>query len=291
MIFYNKKCATLRTFFTKNSIKENKSSVRSDKVVLLMIGDIVGRPGRSILREKLPFLKKEYDVDLVVANGENAAGGNGITQKIAQELFISGIDFLTMGNHVWDNKDVFNFIEEETKIIRPANYPLGTPGQGYRIIKLENGIEVAIINISGRTFMNNLDCPFQTIDKILDKTKDITSIVIVDFHAEATSEKKAMGWYLDGRVTLVAGTHTHVQTADERILPNGTAYITDIGMTGPINSVLGIEKDIVIKKFITQLPVRFEVAKGPAQINGIIVEIDAHTGKAQNIQRIDIKEI
>lgn len=256
----------------------------------MMIGDIVGRPGRTIIREKLPLLRKEFELDLVIANGENAAGGNGITQKIAQELFISGIDFLTMGNHIWDNKDIFNFIEEETRMIRPANYPKGTPGCGYRVLKMENGIEVAIINISGRTFMNALDCPFKTIDEILDKLKNITT-VIVDFHAEATSEKKAMGWYLDGRVTLVAGTHTHVQTADERILPNGTAYITDIGMTGPVNSILGIDKDLVIKKFINQLPVRFEVAKGPSQINGVIVNIDTRTGKAQKIQRIDIKEI
>lgn len=260
-------------------------------MILMMIGDIVGRPGRTILREKLPLLRKEYEVDFVIANGENAAGGNGITQKIAQELFISGIDFLTMGNHIWDNKDVLNFIEEEARMVRPANYPSGTPGRGYQVIKIESGISIGIINISGRTFMNALDCPFRTADVIIDKIKNSTSIVIVDFHAEATSEKIAMGWYLDGRATLVAGTHTHVQTADERILPNGTAYITDLGMTGPVNSILGIEKETVIKKFISQLPVRFEVAKGPSQINGIIVEIDEQTGKAQKIQRIDIKEI
>ncbi|MDN5301647.1 MAG: 2,3-cyclic-nucleotide 2-phosphodiesterase [Thermoanaerobacteraceae bacterium] len=260
-------------------------------MILMMIGDIVGRPGRTILREKLPLLRKEYEVDFVIANGENAAGGNGITQKIAQELFISGIDFLTMGNHIWDNKDVFNFIEEEARMVRPANYPSGTPGRGYQVIKIESGISIGIINISGRTFMNALDCPFRTADAIIDKIKNSTSIVIVDFHAEATSEKIAMGWYLDGRATLVAGTHTHVQTADERILPNGTAYITDLGMTGPMNSILGIEKETVIKKFISQLPVRFEVAKGPSQINGIIVEIDEQTGKAQKIQRMDIKEI
>ncbi|HHW02784.1 MAG TPA: TIGR00282 family metallophosphoesterase [Thermoanaerobacterales bacterium] len=260
-------------------------------MVLMMIGDIVGRPGRTILREKLPILKKEYGVDFVIANGENAAGGNGITQKIAQELFISGIDFLTMGNHIWDNKDVFNFIEEESRMIRPANYPPGTPGRGYQIVKTESGISIGIINISGRTFMSALDCPFRTADLILDKIKDNTDIVIVDFHAEATSEKIAMGWYLDGRVTLVAGTHTHVQTADERILPNGTAYITDLGMTGPIDSILGIEKEPVIKKFISHLPARFEVAKGVSQINGIIVEIDEKTGKAKNIYRMYIKEI
>lgn len=253
---------------------------------LMMLGDIVGRPGRNIIREKLPILKKEYEVDFIIANGENAAGGNGITKNVAQELFISGIDFITMGNHVWDNKDVFNFIEEETRIIRPANYPPGTPGSGYRIVKLDNGLEIGIINLSGRTFMNALDCPFKTADEIVNKMKETINIIIVDFHAEATSEKVAMGYFLDGRVTLIAGTHTHVQTADERVLPGGSAYITDLGMTGPKDSILGIEKELVIKKFISKLPVRFEVAKGPAQINGVVVELDENTGKARKIERI-----
>jgi len=259
-------------------------------LILMMIGDIVGRPGRTILRERLPLLRKEYEADMVIANGENAAGGNGITQKIAQELFISGIDFLTMGNHVWDNKDVFNFIEEEARMVRPANYPQGAPGRGYQVINLGNETSVGIINISGRTFMNALDCPFRTADAIIEKIKSSTNIIIVDFHAEATSEKIAMGYYLDGRVSLVAGTHTHVQTADEKILRNGTAYITDLGMTGPADSILGIEKETVVKKFISGLPARFEVAKGPSQLNGIIVEIDIQTGKAQKIERLNIKE-
>lgn len=253
---------------------------------ILMIGDIVGRPGRRIIREKLSHIKNKYEVDFVIANGENAAGGNGITEKIAQELFISGIDFLTMGNHIWDNKDIFNFIETENRMIRPANYPATAPGKGYQIVETDNGLKIGILNISGRTFMPPLDCPFRTADTIIEEISSVANIIIVDFHAEATSEKVAMGWYLDGRVTLVAGTHTHVQTADERILPNGTAYITDIGMTGPINSVLGIDKERVINKFITQMPVRFEVAKGPAELNGIIVAVNDVTGKAVAISRI-----
>jgi len=250
-----------------------------------MIGDIVGRPGRTIIREKLLNIKNKYEADFVIANGENAAGGNGITEKIAQELFISGIDFLTMGNHIWDNKDVFNFIETENRMIRPANYPSTAPGKGYQIVQTGKGL-IGILNISGRTFMPPLDCPFRTADEIIQKISRVTNIIIVDFHAEATSEKIAMGWYLDGKVTLVAGTHTHVQTADEKILPNGTAYITDIGMTGPVDSVLGIDKESVINKFITQLPVRFEVAKGPAELNGILVEVNELTGKAIAISRI-----
>jgi metallophosphoesterase (TIGR00282 family) len=237
------------------------------------------------VRDKLLFLRKKYEVNFVIANGENAAGGNGITEKIAQELFISGIDFLTMGNHVWDNKDIFNFIDTENRMIRPANYPVA-PGKGYQIVQLETGLMIGILNMSGRTFMLPLDCPFKTADTIIQKIGSMTKVIIVDFHAEATSEKIAMGWYLDGRVSLVAGTHTHVQTADEKVLTNGTAYITDIGMTGPSNSVLGIEKDRVISKFVSQIPIRFEVAKGPAEINGILVDINESTGKAIKIQRI-----
>lgn len=257
---------------------------------ILMIGDIVGRPGRFIIREKLLFLRKKHKVDFVIANGENAAGGNGITEKIAQDLFISGVDFLTMGNHIWDNKDVFNFIYDENRMTRPANYPVDAPGSGYQIVQVNADSSIGILNISGRTFMPALDCPFRTADMLINEIKKTTKIIVVDFHAEATSEKVAMGWYLDGKVSIVAGTHTHVQTADEKILPNGTAYITDLGMTGPVESVLGIEKDRVINKFITQMPVRFQVAKRPAQINGVLVEIAESTGKALSIQRINIRE-
>jgi len=255
-----------------------------------MIGDIVGRPGRTIVRQLLPQIIKDYEIDFVIANGENAAGGNGITQKTAQELFISGIDFITTGNHVWDNKDVFNIINEEPRIIRPANYPVGTPGKGYQTLIFKNYLPITIINLSGRTFMPALDCPFKTVENILAKVENDSKIIVVDFHAEATSEKLAMGWFLDGRVSLVAGTHTHVQTADERIFPNGTGYITDLGMTGPSDSILGVNKDKVIQKFLTQLPVKFEVAKGPMQLNAIVVDIDEKTGKTISIERIFIRQ-
>nr|WP_246110742.1 TIGR00282 family metallophosphoesterase [Thermosediminibacter litoriperuensis] len=255
----------------------------------MLIGDIVGRPGRSIIRETLPDLKKSYNVDFVIANAENAAGGNGITKKIAEELFTYGIDFLTMGNHVWDNKEVFDFIEEELRMVRPANYPPGTPGRGSRVVDLDGALKIGILNISGRVFMSNLDCPFRTADRELEKLKKVTNIIVVDFHAEATSEKQAIGWYLDGRVSLVAGTHTHVQTADERILPGGTAYITDVGMTGAYDGILGIEREPVIRKFLTQMPSKFEVAKGVSQLNAIVVEIDKTSGLARKIQRINIK--
>ncbi|TYP54321.1 TIGR00282 family metallophosphoesterase [Thermosediminibacter litoriperuensis] len=256
---------------------------------IMLIGDIVGRPGRSIIRETLPDLKKSYNVDFVIANAENAAGGNGITKKIAEELFTYGIDFLTMGNHVWDNKEVFDFIEEELRMVRPANYPPGTPGRGSRVVDLDGALKIGILNISGRVFMSNLDCPFRTADRELEKLKKVTNIIVVDFHAEATSEKQAIGWYLDGRVSLVAGTHTHVQTADERILPGGTAYITDVGMTGAYDGILGIEREPVIRKFLTQMPSKFEVAKGVSQLNAIVVEIDKTSGLARKIQRINIK--
>ena len=257
---------------------------------ILVIGDIVGRPGRTIIREKLLSVKHKYDADFVIANGENAAGGNGITEKNAQELFIGGVDFLTLGNHAWDNKDIYNFIDSETKMVRPANYPQGAPGKGYQVVQWDRGLTIGILNISGRTFMNPLDCPFRTADMLIHEIRKETDVIIVDFHAEATSEKVAMGWFLDGRVSAVVGTHTHIQTADERILPKGTAYITDLGMTGPYDSILGIEKESVIKKFLTQLPTRFQVAKGSCAINGVFIEIDEKSGKSLHIERINIKE-
>ncbi|WP_068748501.1 TIGR00282 family metallophosphoesterase [Thermovenabulum gondwanense] len=255
---------------------------------ILFIGDIVGRPGRNILKENLKNIIEEYTVDFVIANGENAAGGNGITKKVAEELFETGVNFLTMGNHVWDNKDIFTFIDNEERIIRPLNYPPGTPGKGSKIIEIKNNLKIGIINISGRTYMQNLDCPFRTCIEEIEKISSITNIIIVDFHAEATSEKQAMGWYLDGKVSAVIGTHTHVQTADERILPGGTAYITDVGMTGAFNSILGVEVEGVIKKFITQLPARFDVAKGIAQLNSVLIEIEENTGRATSINRINL---
>ncbi|MEZ0535741.1 TIGR00282 family metallophosphoesterase [Caldicellulosiruptoraceae bacterium PP1] len=250
----------------------------------LAIGDVVGRPGRNIIKNSLNKVKENYHIDVVIANCENSAGGNGISKKVADELFSAGINVMTMGNHVWANKEIFAFIENEHRIVRPANYPEKTPGRGYNIY-INNGNEYAVINLCGRVFMENFECPFKRIDEILERLK--TKIILVDFHAEATSEKKAFGYYLDGRVSCVFGTHTHVQTSDERILPNGTAYITDVGMTGPYESILGVDKDLVIQKFITMLPVRFEVAKGMAQLNGVIIDIDENSGKATNIQRLN----
>lgn len=252
---------------------------------VLMIGDIVGRPGRRAVRDCLPCLKQELNIDFVVANGENAAGGNGITKVIAKELYSYGIDMLTMGNHVWNQKEIFNYIDTDDRIVRPANYPPGTPGKGYNIYT-SGETKIAVVNISGRVFMPDMDCPFRKVDEIITEIKEKTPLILVDFHAEATSEKVAMGWHLAGRVSAIVGTHTHVQTADERILPGGTAYITDLGMTGPRDSVIGVQKDIILKKFITGLPQRFSVANTSYQFNAVLIDIDDHTGAATDINRI-----
>lgn len=251
-----------------------------------MIGDIVGKPGRNAILDNLSSLTRELSIDFVIANGENAAGGHGITKEIAKQLFTAGVDVFTMGNHVWNKKEIISYIEKENRIIRPANYPPGTPGLGYQIYKAPSGQSIAVINLSGRIFMQELDCPFRKIDEILKEINYQTNIIFVDFHAEATSEKVAMGWYLDGRVTAVCGTHTHVQTADERILPNGTAYITDIGMTGPRDSVIGVTTNIVIEKFITQMPRRFEVADTDYQLNAVVIDVEPNNGTALKIERV-----
>lgn len=253
---------------------------------ILMIGDIVGRPGRKAVRERVKAYRQKYKLDFVIANGENAAGGVGLTEEIAEELYSSGVDFITMGNHTWDKKEIFTFIDLEPNLIRPANYPPGTPGLGSTTVRINKEVKIGIINLAGRVFLPAIDCPFRAADEIVKKMRQETSLIFVDFHAEATSEKIAMGYYLDGRVSVVVGTHTHVQTSDERILPGGTAYITDVGMTGPRDSVLGVQTDLVIRKFLTQLPVRFEVADGVAQLNGVLIELDENTGKAVSIERI-----
>ncbi|MFZ5642367.1 MAG: TIGR00282 family metallophosphoesterase [Bacillota bacterium] len=253
---------------------------------LLMIGDIVGRPGRRAVKENLPDIVRTMRVDIVIANGENAAGGNGITRDIAKELFSCGVDVITMGNHVWSQKDIYTYLDKEPRIIRPANYPPGSPGKGYCFFSAKNGVELGVINLSGRVFMQDLDCPFRIADELVSRLKERVDIIFLDFHAEASSEKVAMGLYLDGRVTAVCGTHTHVQTADERILPGGTAYISDVGMTGPMDSVIGVKKELVIEKFITQMPRRFEVAEGLYQFNAVLIEIEESTSVALNIQRI-----
>ena len=251
---------------------------------VLFIGDIVGSPGRDIVKNVLTQLKLENNFDIVIANGENAAGGNGLTERAANELFDNGVDFITLGNHAWDKKDILSFIDKEERIIRPANYPPGTPGKGYRIFT-KNGIKLSIVNLQGRIYMQPLECPFRAIDNILLQIADQSKIIIVDMHAEATSEKVALGYYLDGRVSAVLGTHTHIQTADDKILPQGTGYITDVGMTGPYESILGVKKENIIARFLTQMPNRFEVATGMSQLNAVFIEIDDATGKTVKIER------
>jgi metallophosphoesterase (TIGR00282 family) len=254
-------------------------------IKIFFIGDIVGRPGRRIVKTFLQNIINTEMIDLVIANGENSAGGFGINQQICQELLAAGVDVITMGNHTWDNKEVYQVLERERRLIRPANYPGGTPGEGYYIAETQKGVQVGVVNILGQVFLEPLACPFQAANECIADIKKKTNIIIVDFHAEATSEKTALGWYLDGRVSAVLGTHTHITTADERILPKGTGYITDVGMTGPSNSILGIDPNIVIKKFITHLPARFEVASGPIELNGIILEIN-DSGATTAIRRV-----
>lgn len=253
---------------------------------ILFIGDIVGKPGRQAVKDLLPGLKSEYQMDIVIANGENAAGGRGLTKEVAYELFDNGIDFITMGNHTWDQKTIIDFIDSENKLIRPANYPKGVPGKGYGYI-LKNNHKIGVINLAGRVFLPPLENPFGMAGQIINTMlAEGIKVIITDFHAEATSEKVAMGWFLDGKVSAVLGTHTHIQTADARILNKGTAYITDIGMTGPRDSVLGVKKEIIINNFITQMPVKFEVASGVYQLNAVLLEINEQNGRADKIMPI-----
>jgi len=252
---------------------------------ILFIGDIVGKPGRQALKQFVQPLREQYQADMVIANAENAAGGNGLTKAVAHEIYDFGVDFLTMGNHVWDQREIFAYIEEEQRLIRPANYPPGAPGRGYALVRA-NGKKVGVLNLAGRVFLAPLDDPFSSAMRWLNEIRKETPIVLVDFHAEATSEKVAMGWFLDGKASAVLGTHTHIQTADARILEQGTAYISDVGMTGPRDSVLGVKKEIAIAKFLTQMPAKFEVAGGPVQLNAVIVDIDETTGRARCIESI-----
>lgn len=255
-------------------------------MVVLFIGDIVGEPGRRIITNNIHRVSERYHVDIVVANGENMAGGFGITPDLANDLFDLGISALTTGNHVWDKKEMVDYIRKEPRILRPANYPDGTPGQGSFAIDRPNGEKIGLIQVMGRAFMPAIDCPFRVVKREVEKLRSQTPCIIVDMHAETTSEKMAMGHFLDGQVTAVVGTHTHVQTADEQILPKGTAYLTDVGMTGPVNSVIGIKKELVIDKFLTQMPRRFEVASGQAVLGATVIEFDPATGKASSIQRV-----
>ena len=253
---------------------------------ILVIGDIVGEPGRNIIRDLLPLLKEEEKIDFVIANGENAAGGSGITPKITQELLAYGIDVITTGDHIWKRKEVLEIIDREPRLLRPANYPSGAPGKGSVIVTASNNVKVGVINLVGRIFMEPLECPFRIGEEETERISKSTKNIIVDIHAEATSEKIALGYFLDGKVSAVIGTHTHVQTADEKILPKGAAYITDIGMTGSSSSVLGREVEPIIKRFLTGLPAHFDVAKENPVISGVILEINPETGQTTKIQRI-----
>jgi metallophosphoesterase (TIGR00282 family) len=259
------------------------------KVSFLFIGDVIGRPGRSALKKHLPSLLNRYSPSLVIANGENSAGGIGITEKVGEELFTQ-VDVLTSGNHIWDKREAFEYLKREPRLLRPANYPPDNPGKGTFIFKEDGGKKMAILNLQGRVFMEPVDCPFRKADEEVEALKAVTPVIIVDFHAEATSEKQAMGWHLDGRVSAVVGTHTHVVTADERILPGGTAFITDVGMVGGYNSIIGIRKDQALKRFLTARPQRFEPSKEGTFFSALFVEINSKTGKALSIRKEIITE-
>lgn len=248
---------------------------------ILLVGDIIGKPGRRALKALLPGLCEEHNLDLVIVNGENAAGGQGLTSATAQELLAAGADVITSGNHIWDQKEIISHLDGDMPIVRPYNYPPGAPGRGYLMVK-----DALVVNLMGRTFMASLDCPFRGADALLASLPQRPPVVIVDFHAEATSEKGAMGRYLDGRVSAVLGTHTHVGTIDAQILPRGTAYVTDIGMTGPVDSVIGDDVDAVLHRFLTRLPSRLSVGKGNVVFNGVVVDVDKSTGRASSISRI-----
>jgi metallophosphoesterase (TIGR00282 family) len=253
-------------------------------VNLLFIGDIFASPGRRIVADHLEDIVAANRIDLVIANGENAAGGFGITPAIAEDLFALGIDVLTTGNHVWDKRELYDYLDRQQRIIRPANYP-NAPGRGIVTVCSRSGVACAVLNLQGRTYMPATDCPFRTADRLLSELDAGAKVRFVDFHAEVTSEKIAMGWYLDGRVSAVIGTHTHVPTADTRILPGGTAYQTDCGMTGPYQSVIGVETDIVLQRFLTALPVRMEAARAGAELHAVIIDVDESTGRARAIRR------
>jgi 2',3'-cyclic-nucleotide 2'-phosphodiesterase len=253
----------------------------------LVIGDIIGKPGRLAVGHALPDLRRELDVDLVIANGENVAAGAGLTPSLAEELLGSGIDVITSGNHIWDKREIYDYLDTDRPVLRPANYPDDVPGRGWLIHHLADGEPVAVINLMGQVFMNQLDSPFTLADALLNGVGEpLPRLRFVDFHCEITSEKNAMGWHLDGRVTAVVGTHTHVPTADAKILPEGTAYISDVGMTGPRDSVIGFRLDTVLPRFLRHLPTRFEVAEGPVSFNAALIQADRATGRAVSIELV-----
>ena len=253
---------------------------------VLLIGDIVGSPGREDIKTLVVLLKQELGIDFVIANGENASGGSGITTKVAVELFASGVDVLTSGDHIWKKVEIFELINQEERILRPLNFPSGAPGRGASVFKAQNGVKVGVININGRVFMEALECPFKAALTAADELAAETKIIIVDIHAEATSEKIALGWYLDGKVSAIFGTHTHIQTADEKILPQGTAYITDVGMTGPYDSVIGMKKDLALQRFLKQTPFKYETAANDVHFSAVLVTADPETGLATEMEQI-----
>jgi len=253
---------------------------------ILFIGDIVGKPGRRALEGLLGKVISEHAVDFTIANGENAAGGMGVTPAIGTEILDLGVDVLTSGNHVWAKKEILPFLDAERRLLRPSNYPEGVPGKGRGVFESGKGFKIGVLNLEGRVFMKNLDCPFRVAEREIEVLRGETKIIIVDFHAEATSEKMAMGWFLDGKVSMMVGTHTHVQTSDEKILEEGTAYITDAGMTGPTASVIGVRREVAIHRFLTQIPWKYDVATEGIELQGVVVDVDSQTGKASRIERI-----
>ncbi|HJR01140.1 MAG TPA: TIGR00282 family metallophosphoesterase [Methylomirabilota bacterium] len=256
-------------------------------LTIICVGDVFGEPGRRAVQMLLPKLKKQHEADLAVVNVENSASGFGVTPLIARTFLEQGVDVMTSGNHIWDKKEIIEYIGKENLLLRPANYPPGTPGAGSIVVKA-GPHKVAVLNLMGRVFLPQLDCPFRKADEELERLRAETPIIVVDMHAEATSESQAMGWHLDGRVSVVVGTHRHVQTADERLLPKGTAYITDLGLTGPTDSVIGVEPELALARFISGMPNRFEPAKGPAMLQGVVIRIDPETGRGLSIERLRV---
>ena len=257
---------------------------------ILFIGDIVGRPGRELIRRGLATIRDYHQIDLVIANVENAAAGFGITREIGDEFLERGLDVMTSGNHIWDRKEAIDYIGAEPRLLRPANFPAGVPGNGSYVARTAGGVSVGVVNVMGRVFMVAIDDPFAVVLKEIETLKQRARVIFVDFHAEATSEKIAMGWHLDGKATAVVGTHTHVQTADERVLPRGTAYLTDVGMTGPHDSIIGVQVEAALGRFLTGMPARFETAEGNPRLNAVIVEADENTGRAIEIERISYSQ-
>jgi metallophosphoesterase (TIGR00282 family) len=257
-------------------------------VNILFVADIVGKPGRRAVAGLIPNLIAQHHLKLCIANGENAAGGFGLTEGVVRELCKNGVDVITSGNHLWDKREILLLLDQESCLLRPANYPPQVPGRGSAVFQTPEGVSVGVLNLQGRVFMTSTDCPFRAADRELETLQELAKVIIVDMHAEATSEKIAVGWYLDGRVSAVIGTHTHVQTADECILPRGTAYITDAGMTGPHDSIIGIKKKPVLERFLTQLPTRFETATGDIKLCGVVVDVNEESGRARAIHRLKI---